>query len=155
MTKLKEGGFLISKIHQQAGRIFAKKLKKYKLDLINPAQGRILFALWQQDGISIQQLSHKTALEKSTLTSMLDRMEAAGLIKRELSKKDRRKVFIHLTDKNKQMEKAYNSVSSEMTRLFYKGFSEEKIIGFEENLRMILDNLMEHEQSIKKGGSGT
>jgi DNA-binding MarR family transcriptional regulator len=89
---LKQGGFLISKIHQLSGRIFAKKLKEHAIE-INPSQGRILFVLWQNDGISIRELAQKTALEKSTLTSMLDRLEEAGYLKRRPSPEDRRKLL--------------------------------------------------------------
>src|SRR6266571_2376075 len=56
MKPPREGGFLISRIHQLSGRILARKLKQYEVDEINPAQGRILFALWREDNISIQEL---------------------------------------------------------------------------------------------------
>ena len=103
MTSLKEGGFLIAKIHQLSGRIFAKKLKRYQINQINPAQGRILFSLWQKDNISINELANKTALGNSTLTSMLDRLERSGYIKRVPSRKDRRKILIQRTEKEIKM----------------------------------------------------
>jgi hypothetical protein len=37
---LRQGGFLISKIHQLSGRIFARKLKQHNISDINPAQGK-------------------------------------------------------------------------------------------------------------------
>ena len=81
---------MISKIHQISGRIFSKKLKDYKIE-INPGQGRILFALWEKDGISIQELAQRTSLGKSTLTSMLNRLEKAGYIQLKRSSEDDRK----------------------------------------------------------------
>jgi DNA-binding MarR family transcriptional regulator len=137
----RQGGFLIAKIHQVSGRIFAKILKKAGISEINPAQGRILFALWKKDKIPITELAKKTLLSKSTLTSMLDRLEEAGFIIRIPSKKDRRTILIKRTEKNKRLESKYVQVSDEMTNLFYKGFASEEIDTFEEYLKRILANL--------------
>ena len=136
----REGGFLIAKIHQVAGRIFAQKLKERQID-INPAQGRILFVLWQQDNIPIHELAQKTALGKSTLTSMLDRLETGGYLRRVPSPDDRRKIFIRRTDKDRALQNLYNQVSTEMTALFYEGLSEQEIDVFEDCLRRIFEHL--------------
>lgn len=141
MKQPREGGFLLSRIHQLSGRILARKLKQYQVDEINPAQGRILFALWREDNISIQELSKSTSLGKSTLTSMLDRLEEAGHICRVPSGYDRRKIMIRLTEKNRRLRTIYDQVSAEMTELFYDGFSGEEIELFEEYLRRILSTL--------------
>jgi len=145
MRRSREGGYLIAKIHHLAGRIFARKLKKYNLEEINPGQGRILFALWKEDGISIQQLAEKTQLGKSTLTSMLDRLEESGYIKRVPSRDDRRKILIRLTEKDRALQGLYERVSEEMTKLFYRGFTSAEIEDFERNLERILENLVRHE----------
>ena len=145
MTKLRQGGFLMSKIHQLSGRIFARMLKDYNIHDINPAQGRILFVLWQQDNIPIQELAKRTALGKSTLTRMLDTLEKSGHVVRVYPSDDRRKVLIRLTEKNKKMKTAYEQVSQDMTQLFYKGFQESEIDEFESYLMRIYDNLLEHE----------
>lgn len=137
----RQGGFLIAKIHQVSGRIFAKILKKAGISEINPAQGRILFALWKKDKIPITELARKTLLSKSTLTSMLDRLEEAGFIIRIPSRKDRRTILIKRTEKDKRLESKYVQVSDEMTNLFYKGFALEEIDTFEEYLKRILANL--------------
>jgi MarR family transcriptional regulator, organic hydroperoxide resistance regulator len=137
----REGGFLLSRIHQLSGRILARKLKEYQVDEINPAQGRILFALWREDNISIQELSKSTSLGKSTLTSMLDRLEEAGHICRVPSGADRRKVMIRLTEKNRRLRTIYDQVSAEMTELFYDGFTGDEIDRFEGYLRRILSTL--------------
>jgi len=120
----------MAKIRQVGGRISERILKKHGV-VINSAQGRIMFALWQNDGISIIELAKKTQLKKSTLTSMLDRLERMGYIRRQRSKKDRRKILIKRTEKDRTMEKKYVEVSEKMTRLFYKGFSKSEIDRFE------------------------
>jgi DNA-binding MarR family transcriptional regulator len=125
--------------------IFSKKLKDCDIIEINPAQGRILFPLWQEDKISIQELAQKTALEKSTLTRMLDALEESGQVVRVFSKEDRRKVLIELTESNKKMKSSYEQVSEDMTELFYKGFTNKEIEEFEEYLKRIYENLSNHQ----------
>jgi DNA-binding MarR family transcriptional regulator len=144
MKPLRQGGFLISKIHQLSGRIFAKKLKDCHIG-INPSQGRILFALWQNDSIPINELARKTALGKSTLTSMLDRLEAGGYLKRIAAPEDRRQILIKLTPKNQPVQETHEKVSEEMTALFYRGFSATEIEDFERKLARIYRNLSEYE----------
>ena len=51
------GGFLVTKIKQLGDRIFEKILSEKNIDAFNGAQGRILYVLWQKDGISIRSLS--------------------------------------------------------------------------------------------------
>jgi len=144
MKQQRQAGFLMAKIRQVGERIFDRKLKEYGVE-INPAQGRIMFALWQKDGISIQELAKKTQLGKSTLTSMLDRLEAMGYVKRQCCKKDRRKILIKRTEKDKAMEKKYAKVSQEMTEIWYQRFSADEIDGFEAYLQRILNNLVDYE----------
>ena len=76
------GGFLVTKIKQLGDRIFEKILSEKNIDAFNGAQGRILYVLWQEDGISIRSLSVKCGLAITSLTTMLEKMENQGLIRR-------------------------------------------------------------------------
>ena len=115
------------------------------VDSFNGAQGRILYVLWQEDHIPIVELSRKTGLAKTTLTSMLDRMESSGLILRTVDKSDRRQIRISLTDQAHSLSNAYDRVSSDMNNIFYKDFSNEEIKAFEDTLLRVLKNLNESE----------
>jgi DNA-binding MarR family transcriptional regulator len=138
-TKI-EGGYLISQIHQLSGRIFSKMLKEKRIDL-NHAQGKIIFALWKQDQITISDLAMETSLTKSTLTTMLERLEKSGHLIRKTSEIDKRTTLICLTEKSSALREDYQTISKEMTVLFYKGFSENEILDFENQLKKILENL--------------
>ena len=137
------GGFLITRIKQVGGRVFDRILSQKKIDVFNGAQGRILYVLWQDNGVPISELSRQTGLATTTLTSMLDRMETAGLIYRDRGDKDRRKIRIYLTEKAKGLEEDYNAVSEEMSRIYYKGFSDQEIEQLESYLERILINVEE------------
>lgn len=132
---------MLSQIHQLSGRAFEKMLKESEVDAFNGAQGRILYVLWEQDYLSITEVGRLTSLAKTTLTSMLDRMEESGLVERIPDKQNRRQIFIRITDKAKAYRERYDVVSEEMNQLFYHGFREEEIQEFEDMLRRIKENL--------------
>ena len=140
-----KGGFLISRIKQTGTRLFDRLLAESGIDAFNGAQGRILYVLWQKDDISISSLSGQTSLANTTLTAMLDRMEAAGLIVRKPDPKDRRNRLIALTEKAKSLQDDYTRISRQMDEIYYNGFSEEEIMQFELYLHRILTNLEEKE----------
>ncbi len=145
MNSNSQGGFLISQIKQIGGRIFEKILSEKGLDAFNGAQGRILYVLWQNESIPITELSEKTGLAKTTLTSMLDRLEVLGLAQRVFDKTDRRRILITLSEKARELQDVYDEVSVKMNEIYYQGFSDEEILQFEGYLLRILVNL--------KGGS--
>ncbi len=140
-----KGGFLISRIKQTGTRIFDRMLAESGIDAFNGAQGRILYVLWQKDEISISSLSAQTSLANTTLTAMLDRMEAAGLIVRKPDPKDRRNRLIALTEKAKSLQDDYTRISGQMNEIYYTGFSEEEIMQFESYLNRVLTNLEKEE----------
>ncbi len=135
------GGFLISQIHQLQGRAFEKMLKESGIEAFNGAQGRILYVLWEHEKLSITDVGRLTSLAKTTLTSMLDRMEESGLVERIPDKKNRRQIFISITEKAKGYREMYDRVSQQMNTLFYEGFNEKEIVGFENKLKRIISNL--------------
>ena len=136
-----KGGFLISRIKQVGGRLFDRMLSEADVDAFNGAQGRILYILWQKDGLTISRISAQTSLANTTLTSMLDRMEQSGLIVRSPSPTDRRALLIHLTDKAKSLQQDYDRISQQMNELYYLGFTDAEILQFEGYLTRILNNL--------------
>ncbi|MEN6424592.1 MAG: MarR family winged helix-turn-helix transcriptional regulator [Phycisphaerales bacterium] len=149
MKHQNQGGFLVAKLHQLGGRIFARLLKEHGVDQINPAQGRIMFVLWREDGIPIHELARRTRLGKSTLTSMLDRLERAGMLERTADPDDRRRILIRRTMKDKALETLYVQVSEEMTGIWYRGFTDAQILVLERELQRILDNLADYEAGAR------
>ena len=93
--------------------------------------------------VSLRANQNVTGLALTTLTSMLDRMEAASLIRRDRGDKDRRKILIYLTDEAKSLEKDYQEVTEEISNIYYKGFSKDEIAQLEEYLRRVLANVEE------------
>jgi len=135
------GGFLMSQVRYLSGRVGEKLLKESGVEVFNGAQGRILYVLWEHGSMTITQLGKLTSLAKTTLTSMLDRMEAGGLVRRIPDRENRRQIFIEATEKANEYRVKYDWISDRMSEIFYRGFSDEEITAFEDQLRKIKQNL--------------
>ncbi|WP_394863587.1 MarR family winged helix-turn-helix transcriptional regulator [Paraclostridium bifermentans] len=136
-----KGGFLINKVNFLSGRIFNKLIKEHKNLDINHAQGKILFVISRYKELSINDLCKELSLSKSTLTSMLDRLEDKGYILKRSSEKDKRITLISNTKKADESIDIFNDVITKMNAKFYDGFEEEDIKRFENYLEKIYFNL--------------
>ena len=67
-----------------------------RLGLTYP-QYLVMLVLWERDDVSVKDIGEKLFLDSGTLTPLLKRLEAAGLIKRTRNKDDERQVLIALT----------------------------------------------------------
>jgi DNA-binding MarR family transcriptional regulator len=57
----------------------------------------VMLVLWEQDSLSVRDLGSALHLESSTLSPLLKRLEANGLLRRERRPDDERSVAIRLT----------------------------------------------------------
>jgi DNA-binding MarR family transcriptional regulator len=72
------------------------------LGLTHP-QYLVMLALWQYGTLSVKDLSRLLQLDPGTLSPLLKRLEAAGLLRRERDLKDQRNLALALTDKGKAL----------------------------------------------------
>ena len=144
-------GFLISQIKQVQSRVFQRLLQSSGVAEFNGPQGRILYVLWQRDGVPIVELARKTGLAKNTLTARLNRMEESGLVARRASPADRRQSLIALTEKAGSLRNQYEDVSQRMNEVFFQGFSPEEARALDGALDRILENLDRTERILKTG----
>jgi MarR family transcriptional regulator, organic hydroperoxide resistance regulator len=68
------------------------------LGLTHP-QYLVMLALWQHGTLSVKELSHLLQLDPGTLSPLLKRLEAGGLLRRERDPQDQRHLALALTDK--------------------------------------------------------
>ncbi len=72
------------------------------LGLTHP-QYLVMLALWQHAPLSVRQLSELLALDPATLSPLLKRLEAAGLIVRRRNAADERHLAVELTDRGRDL----------------------------------------------------
>lgn len=137
------GGTLISQVKQLQDRAFNKILKEEGIYEFNGQQGRILFALWKNEKLSLIELSRKTSLAKTTLSAMVERMKNEGLLIVEGSKEDKRSLVIYLSDKTLSLEERINRATKKISDIFYKDFSEEEANELDRLLGKVKENLID------------
>jgi len=146
-------GFYISRIKQVNTRLLNKFLAQKNITAFNGEQGRILHVLWENDGISNRELSKKSGLAMSSLTTMLERMEEKKLLERRVDENDKRKILIFLTDYAKSLKSEYDEISDKMTEISFEGISDEERLAFEATLEKVYqcwNDLSKWECWIKK-----
>lgn len=137
------GGTLISQVKQLQDRAFNKILKEEGIYEFNGQQGRILFALWKNEKLSLIELSRRTSLAKTTLSAMVERMKNEGLLIVEGSKEDKRSLVIYLSDKTLSLEGKINRATKKISGIFYKDFSEEEANELDRLLGKVKENLID------------
>lgn len=82
------------------------KLYKPLLDALGLTypQYLVMLVLWEQDDVSVSELGERVFLDSGTLTPLLKRMEAAGLLVRTRSRQDERRVQISLTAAGRKLK---------------------------------------------------
>ena len=143
-------GLYISRIKQVNTRLLNKFLAQKNITAFNGEQGRILHVLWENDGISNRELSKKSGLAMSSLTTMLERMEEKKLLERRVDENDKRKILIFLTDYAKSLKSEYDEISDKMTEISFEGISDEERLAFEATLEKVLYNFEKAEQEFNK-----
>jgi len=86
-------------------RLLTKAYKPYleKMGLTYP-QYLVLMVLWEEDELSVNQITDRLMLNTNTLSPLLKRMEKMELLNRNRSSKDERIVMVQLTEKGMQLK---------------------------------------------------
>ncbi|MCK9860271.1 MarR family transcriptional regulator [Paenibacillus sp. ATY16] len=111
------------------------------LDLTYP-QYLVLLALWEHETMSVKDISEQLVLDSGTLTPMLKRMEAAGLVRRERSKEDERVLHIRITDKGIALKDQSMCVPNSL--LEASGMSESEIGVLNGTIQKLLNQINEN-----------
>lgn len=74
-----------------------------ELDLTYP-QYLAMLVLWERDGLMVSELGERLYLDSGTLTPLLKRLEASGLVARIRDVQDERRVHITLTPAGRKLK---------------------------------------------------
>jgi len=65
----------------------------------------VLLVLWEKDEQPVNDIAKRLMLETNTVTPLLKRMEAEGIVTRSKGKKDARQTIVKLTKKGRDLQK--------------------------------------------------
>lgn len=82
-------------------KIYRRLLKP--LDVTYP-QYLVLLVLWEHGELSVSEIGQRLYLDSATLTPLLKRLEAAGIVRRQRSVEDERQVVVSLAEKGETLK---------------------------------------------------
>ncbi|AZA60554.1 MULTISPECIES: MarR family winged helix-turn-helix transcriptional regulator [Chryseobacterium] len=109
-----------------------------ELDITYP-QYLVMMVLWENDGLPVNHIGEKLYLDSGTLTPLLKRLEAKGLILRKRKKEDERVVQVFISDLGKKLQQKACEIPS---KIYHKvGVSKEDWAELSNSVKKILNKL--------------
>ena len=117
--------------------------KNEMLSAVNIYEGQdfLLYRLWQRDGQSMSELAEKICIQQATMSNMIRRMEANGLIKKVTDPEDKRSSHIYLTAKGRAALELAGKIGGELDDATVKGLSVTERKTLDELLQKVMKNL--------------
>ena len=113
-----------------------------------PGQPKILEFLLKHNGCTQKEIGRGCALDKSTVTSLLSRMEAKGLLTRCPAEEDRRHIQVFLTESGTHWATRTVEICAQVDEKATEGLTPEELQNFLTTFQKILDNLQKLEESL-------
>jgi DNA-binding MarR family transcriptional regulator len=126
-----------------ASRLIIREYQPYldKLEITYP-QYLVLLVLWEAKTITVNEITRKLILNTNTITPLLKRMENQGLITRQRSTDDERKVIIKLTNKGEKMQAVAATIPAELSTELTNGpMNVQELVALKEKLYNIINYL--------------
>lgn len=103
---------------------------------------RVLFRLMEKDGRAIGELARLTGIELSTLSRVVSRMEARGLVRRVRSSDDARGVIVFLTPKGRALAQKERPIYfRDYEKILLAGMNPREVDALRESLGRMLENM--------------
>lgn len=118
------------------GRVYKPLLDR--LGITYP-QYLVLFALWEEDGRTVGGIAGRLSLESSTITPLVKRLEAAGLVTRARQAVDERRVLVSLTDKGRALKEDSRCLGEAL--LANSGMEPAQLVALNQQVRQLQEAL--------------
>ena len=105
-------------------------------------QHRILRALWGEDGLTQTELSQLSHVRPATMSTTIQRMEAAGLVKRRHDAEDQRVSRVYLTQKGRVLQEDVEQAWSRLEDEIFVDFTPEERMLLRRLFLQMRENLM-------------
>jgi DNA-binding MarR family transcriptional regulator len=131
-------GFLMRRIVTYVAQEVEREMEPYGL---TEAQWKPLLRLYLRQAGTVAELARCCVMDAGSMTRLLDRMEAKGLLARVRSSEDRRVVNIVLTVEGERAGEQIPAILTRVQNRVLQGFSEDEYRALQGFLRRILDNV--------------
>ena len=131
--------FQLAKASQAGSRYWTSCVSKFNLTAV---QAMVINFLGQEDEVTAGELGKRTSLDSATLTGILERLEAAGLLNRKRHPKDRRAILICLTSQGREIADNVYGKAVEANQAFLSNLSAEEKVALHSLLCKVRENAM-------------
>lgn len=122
--------------------IFQKELlNRLKNTGLTIGQPKVLDYLKDHNGAGQKDIARGCHIEPGTLTTILNRMEDAGLVERRMLNGNRRSLYVFLTEKGKEQLKLVTEAFSWMEKEAFRGISETERKTFMDLMLRVYENI--------------
>jgi len=118
--------YALTNIRQRLFTFLKRELEKEGIPEVAPSFGDILFVLDQKGPITLQELARHTIKDKSTISSVIHKLEQHGYIVKERDASDARYTNLSLTAKARSLKPALIRISGNMNAKIFQGLSREE-----------------------------
>lgn len=102
----------------------------------------VMMVLWEDKTLPVNDIARKLILNTNTITPLLKRMEQQGLIQRERSTSDERKVLVQLTPKGEKLQESAAQIPLRlMEQLSETDLNVADLIGLRDQLNALIQSL--------------
>ena len=134
--------FGMAHLLRDAQRAISRALaQRIALHGVSIGQWYFLRALWEEDGLTQRQLSHRVGMMEPTTVTALNGMERRGLVARVRNEHDRRKMNIYLTEKGRSLRDKLMDCEEQINAQAVQTITRTDLKTLETGLRQIIDNL--------------
>jgi DNA-binding MarR family transcriptional regulator len=145
---LEELSFYIGRAYYNYKLLLERTLRGLGLErLVSPGMGHLLFALFEEDDCIIRDLAEQTKLSLPTLTVMLRKMEAAGLVRSRRDPDDGRAVRIRLTPLGRSIQPRCEKVLARLNSVLGTGLAKKDVTRAKTSLARMIENMRRDEES--------
>jgi DNA-binding MarR family transcriptional regulator len=130
-------GYLIKRVRGAMAMALDRELVDFD---ISHDQLTSLMLIARTNGATAAELSREISCDTSSMTRMIDRLEAKGMVKRSRSEDDRRIIWIAITDTGRALADRLPEALVRVTNRHLAGFSAEEVESLRSMLRRMLDN---------------
>lgn len=111
------------KLHASYGYI-RRRMAECGLEGLDVSHGDILWQLYSKGPRTMGELASGIGRDKSTVTALVSKMEARGLVLKRRDKADTRITLVELAERGESYREAFLRISGEIRGILWEGFSE-------------------------------
>jgi DNA-binding MarR family transcriptional regulator len=131
---------LISTVRAHAYKFIQRELDSRGMKGLAPSHGAILSVLFREDEISMSDIARRIDRDKSTVTTLVQKLAEHGYVTKRRDSKDSRVTYVRLTRAGRALEPDFRAISRALLARTYRGFTRQARVALMEYLTQIRQN---------------